>query len=172
MTRRKRLIGIVLILFLVIGFGCIIIFNWKLKKSNPSTTSNHPTINPTKEQEETDKSEESHYELEDTIIRMEYPNGISYPGVNQFNVLISFYPLDALYCKISADIGKTSKSKIDLEKEKMITYYLPDNFNDYMLDVISFKFYDEYSQFIKDYKIYIRYDENTKRVQILEMNVE
>lgn len=172
MTRRKILIGIVLMLVLVIGFGSVIKFNRNLNTGNYSTISTHPTANPAKEQDHTNKKVESHDELEDAIedamIQVQYPNELPYPGVNQFNVFVSFYPNDAIYCDISADIGKTSERKIDLKKEKIITYYLPDNFDGYMLDVITFKFYDEYSRFIKEYKIYVLYDEDSKRIQMIE----
>lgn len=176
MTKRKMLICIVPMLVLVIGFGCVIKFNWNLKKSNHSTTSDHPTTNPSKEQENTDKPEESHDELEDVIedamIQMEYPSEIPYPGMNQFNVLISVCPNDFIYCEISADIGKVSKRKIDLEKEKLMTYYLPDHFDDYMVDVIWFKFYDEYSKLAKERKMYILYDKDSKKVNVVEQKVE
>ncbi len=172
MTKRKMLISIALMLVLLIGFGCIIMLNWHPNESNPSTASNRPTINPANERVDMDQSEESHYGLDDAIMCMEYPNEISYPGVNQFNVLLSVYPADAVYCKVFSDIGRISKSKIDLEREKLITYYLPDNFDRNMFDVITFRFYDEYSRFIKDYQLYVQYDENRKRVQILEMEEE
>lgn len=170
MTKRKMLICIVLMLVLLIGYECVIKFNGNLKKSNHSTT------NLSKEKENIDKSEERHDELEnaveDAMLQMEYPSEIPYPGVNQFNVLISFYSNDFIYCDVSADIGKVSKTKINLGKEKLMTYYLPDHFADYMVDVIWFKFYDKYSRIVKKHKIYILYDKNTKKVKIAEQKVE
>lgn len=170
--KRKIVISMALVLALVTGIGCTIMFNWNPKESNPSTASNHPAINSANEQADMLPSKESHYGLGDAVIQMEYPSEISCPGVNQLNVLLSIYPADAVYCKVFSEIGRTSKSTIDLAREKRITYYLPDHFDRNMSDVISFRFYDEYSRFIKDYQLYVQYDENAKRVQVLEMEEE
>lgn len=110
--------------------------------------------------------------IEDAMMQMEYPSEIPYPRVNQFDVFVSSYPNDSIYCEVSADIGKVSKSKIDLGKENRMTYYLPDHFDDYMVDVISFKFYGEYSKLVKEHKIYILYDEKSKKVKMAGQKVQ
>lgn len=162
MSRKRMFIGISIIFIMLIGFGCIIMFNKYLKKSG------NPTAYPIKEEGITDTVKENHYEIENNLIQLDYPNMISYPGIKQFDILVSNYPFDAAYCKITTDFGNTSISKISLKKENQITYYLPDNFDSYMYDSILFEFYDEYSKFIGSSKIAIQYNMDEKQVQIFE----
>ncbi len=155
MSRKSILICVLIILILLIGFGCI-------------------TAYPQIEKEYKDTMQESEYKTkkDDAYIRLEYPNKISYPEMKQFDITISNYPVNTAYCKISADLGSTSISKIYLEKENQITYYFPDNFDSSMFGTILFEFYDENSQLIDDTKITIEYDKDEKQFQIFEMKIK
>lgn len=160
MSRKRILICALIILIILIGFGRIIMFNGYLKESK------NLTANPIIEKEYIDTIRESCDETGSNDIQLEY---ISYPEMTKIDFLISNYPVNVAYCKVSADLGRTSTSKIHLKKENQITYYVPDNFNNFMHDIILFKFYDENLQFIKDSKITIEYDKNEKHFQIIEM---
>lgn len=170
MSKKSILICISISLIILIGFGCMIIFKGNSNKSKS------PSTNPVIEKEDTDTVKESDYETEkeidDAYIQLEYPNKISYPEMSQFDVTITNYPVNTAYCEISADIGSTSISKIDLEKENQIIYYFPDNFDTYMFDSIMFEFYDENSQLIDNTKITIEYDKDEKQFQIFEMKLK
>lgn len=124
--------------------------------------------------EATTQEEQTYEEImrKETTIQLEYPDKISYPGIKKLDIFVTNYPMNAVYCKISTNLGSTSVSKIYLEKENQITYYLPDNFDIYMFDSILFEFYDEYSQFIEGSKIAIHYDMDMKEVQISKMIIE
>lgn len=168
MSKKSILICISIIIIILIGFGCMIIFNGYLNKS--------PTTNPVIEKEDTDTVKDSDYETEkeidDAYIQLEYPNKISYPEMKHFDVTISNYPVNTAYCEVSADSGSTSISKIYLEKENQITYYFPDNFDTFIFDTIIFEFYDDNSQLIDDTKITIEYDKDEKQFQIFEMKLK
>lgn len=161
MSRKRMRISIILIM--LIGFGCIIMFNKYLKKSGS------PTSYPIKEEELTGTVKENYYGTEEDFIQLDYPDGISYPGIKQFDISVSKYPFHAAYCKISADFGDTSVSKISLKKENQIRYYLPDNFDSYMYDSILLEFYDECSKLIGSSKIAVQYNMDEKLVQIFEI---
>lgn len=170
MSRKSILIGIFIIVIILIGFWCLIMFNGNLNKSKS------PTANPVIEKEDTDTVKESNYgtekEIDDAYIQLEYPNKISYTEMKQFEVSISNYPVNAVYCEVSADLGSTSISKIYLEKENQIIYYFPDDFDSYMFNSILFEFYDENSKLIDDTKITIEYDKEEKKFQIFEMKIK
>lgn len=102
-------------------------------------------------------------------IQLEYPSMISYLGIKKFDILVSYFPANAVYCKISSDLGKTSLRKLYLKKGNQISYYFPDNLNNFIVDTISLAFYDENQKLIENHEISIAYDKDAEQFEIFEI---
>lgn len=86
---------------LVIGFGGIIIFGKKSENPAPYSIIKESTM--------ISGMEKSFYKTKDYFIdyaiQLDYPREISYPQMNQFDILISNYSANAAYCKVAAERG-------------------------------------------------------------------
>ncbi len=151
MSRKNIFLGILIILIIFIGSS-----RWITSHSNAK---NDPTVNTVEE-------------IDDVEVNFEYPSKVSYPGIKQFDIKISYYPPIAVYCNISSDLGSTSSDKIYLENENLIIYYFPNTVGTFELDTILFEFYDENDQLITDTKICIEYDKDKKQYLIFDMKIK
>lgn len=151
MSRKNFFLCISLILIIFIGSS-----RWITSYSNAK---NDPTVNHIEE-------------IDDVEINLEYPSKVSYPGIKQFDIKISYYPPIAVYCNISSDLGSTSSDKINLENENQIIYYFPNTVGTFELDTISFEFYDENDQLVAETKICVEYDKDKNQYLIFNMKIK
>lgn len=166
MNRKRKLICMLIFCIISISFGYIIMFNGYFVKSKD------PTVYSSREKEDMRTIKNHLYEEDELYIQLLYPNQLSYPEMRTFDILISNYPFNSKYCKISTNFGNTSVSRINLEKDNRITYSLPDNFDRLTHDIILFEFYDENSQLIGNSKIAVEYEKDKKQCQIFEAKIK
>lgn len=110
--------------------------------------------------------------VEGAMIQLEYPNSVPYPGMEKFDIMVSNYPANAVFCKVSADFGKTSANAIYLGSENQISYFVPAHIDSLASDTVSFQFYDDNARLIGDSKIAVEYDKEEKQLQIFEKAVK
>lgn len=159
----KKCVWIVLVL---IGFGSMAISN-RTAKENEKTM-----VKSVLECANADTLKEGFYVAlsDDTArIQLEYPSMISYLEIKKFDILISYYPANAVYCKISSDLGKTSLSKLYLKQGNQISYYFPDHLDNFIVDTVSLAFYDENQKLMEDHKISIAFDKDAEQFEIFEI---
>ena len=104
----------------------------------------------------------------DNGIQLDYPSLISYPQMEQFDITIYNYSVNAAYCKVSAEFGKMSVNKIYLGKENQMTYYFPEGLSHFVFDSIRLEFYDENAKLVDNIKLYMEYSEEAEHFQVIQ----
>lgn len=104
------------------------------------------------------------------LIQVEHFNSISYPAVKQFGISLMNHSAVPVYGTVSANLGKISKRRIFLESGKLnqLTYDVPDGFDAFKFDEITFEFYDGHSRLVDEFRTTISYNEDTKQIEVFD----
>lgn len=160
---KKRKICVLLVMVLCIGFVGIAIASMHIKKNEKRI------VKSILEHASADTIEKGIFVAladDSPRVQLEYP---SMTFLKKFDVIISYYPADAVYCKIISELGKTSLKKLNLKEGNLISYYFPDNLDNFITDKVSLTFYDENQRLLEVHEISVVYDRDAEQFEIFEI---